>query len=67
MRAWLAVAGLVDVLGKAVVVVDPLETAVSRGSAAVDVGDWLVTAAAVKLGMCTAVKLRQQSQTLGYQ
>lgn len=60
-------AGLVDVLGKAVVDVDPLETVVSQGSAAVDVGDWLVTAAAVKLGMCTAVKLLQQSQTLGYQ
>ena len=49
----------VDVLGKAVVDVDPLETVVSRSSAAVDVGDWLVTAAAVKLGMCTAVKLLQ--------
>ena len=53
-------AGLVDVLGKAVVDVDALETVVSQGSAAVDVGDWLVTAAAVKLGMCTAVKLLQQ-------
>ena len=51
-------AGLVDVLGKAVVDVDPLETVVSQGSAVV--GDWLVTAAAVKLGMCTVVKLLQQ-------